>query len=132
MGQFPIRNEGGDAAVTSHFTFRPSSPLTWLVATWIATVDVNAEITGADTKFRRKPGKKEGKRFESGSLKKWSGGQNSERSPERTKAAIVVSPITAPHATPDKFEANYNPLDVRPSRPPSARSGANGRGQRPD
>jgi hypothetical protein len=28
------------------------------VATWIATVDVKAEITGAETKLRRKPERK--------------------------------------------------------------------------
>ena len=32
--------------------------MTWLVATWIATVDVKADITGAETKLRRKPEKK--------------------------------------------------------------------------
>ena len=32
--------------------------MTWLVATWIATVDVKADITGAETKLSRKPEKK--------------------------------------------------------------------------
>ena len=32
--------------------------MTWLVATWIATVDVKADMTGAETKLRRKPEKK--------------------------------------------------------------------------
>ena len=39
-------------------TFSPRSPLTWLVATWIATVDVKADMTGAETKLRRKPEKR--------------------------------------------------------------------------
>ena len=46
-------------SLSVELTFRPRSPLTWLVATWIATVDVKADITGAETKLSRKPEKKE-------------------------------------------------------------------------
>ena len=35
--------------------FNPSKPFTWLVITLIDTADVNADITGADMKFVKKP-----------------------------------------------------------------------------
>ncbi len=41
------------------FTFSPSSPLTMLVATWMDTAEVNADSTGAEMKFTRKPESKD-------------------------------------------------------------------------
>ena len=36
-------------------TFNPRSPLTWLVATWMETAEVNAEMTGAEMKPSKRP-----------------------------------------------------------------------------